>query len=249
MRPLIAGNWKMHGLSSELPAILAIAVAVVATPPAADILICPPATLIARAAVAAAGRIAIGGQDCSAEEAGEFTGDLSTAMLLDAGASAVIVGHSERRRLHGETNAMVSAKAAAASRAGLQTIICIGESASQRLDHHTLSACAEQIAGSMPDGMTLSATAIAHEPLWAIGSGHTPTPDEIVRVHAHIRQCLVARFGKAGGTVRILYGGSVKPDNARAILALAEVDGALIGGASLKAADFTAIIRTVSAPA
>lgn len=248
MRPLIAGNWKMNGLAPQLGEIEAIAASAKAKPPLADILICPPATLIARAAQTAAGRIAIGGEDCHTEIAGAFTGDVSAEMLKDAGASAVIVGHSERRQHHGETDAIVAAKAKAARRAGLLAIICIGETKSQRLDGKALSVCGEQIAGSLPEGMTSSAIAIGYEPLWAIGTGHTPTSQEIAEVHAHIRECLVARLGAEGKKVRILYGGSVKPSNARGILALPEVGGALVGGASLKAADFEAIYSAVSAP-
>jgi len=247
MRPLIAGNWKMHGLARQLGEIGAVATAVETTQPFADILLCLPATLIDRAAQIVAGGIKLGGQDCSAEQTGAFTGDISAEMLKDAGASAVIVGHSERRHHHGETDAIVSAKAKAASKAGLLTIICIGESEAQRADNETLSICDGQLDGSMPDGMILSATAVAHEPLWAIGSGRIPTSEEIVAVHMHIRRRLLARFGKDGGLVRILYGGSIKADNAREILALPEVDGGLIGGASLLAGDFEAIIKTVSA--
>jgi triosephosphate isomerase len=247
MRPLIAGNWKMHGLARQLGEIGAVAAAVEKTHPSADVLICLPATLIDRAAQIVRGRIALGGEDCSAEEAGAFTGDISVEMLKDAGASAVIVGHSERRRYHGETDAAVSAKAKAASQVGLLTIICIGETESQRADNETLSICDAQLAGSMPDGMTLTATAIAHEPLWAIGTGKVPTSEEIVAVHTRIRRRLLARFGEDGRLVRILYGGSIKPDNAHEILALPEVDGGLIGGESLLAGDFEAIIRTVSA--
>ena len=238
----------MNGLAAQLGEIETIAASAKATPPLADILICPPATLIARAAQTAAGRIAIGGEDCHTEIAGAFTGDVSAEMLKDAGASAVIVGHSERRQHHGETDAIVAAKAKAARRAGLLAMICIGETKSQRLDGKALSVCGEQIAGSVPEGMTSSAIAIGYEPLWAIGTGHTPTSEEIAEVHAHIRQCLVARLGAEGKKVRILYGGSVKPSNAREILALPEVGGALVGGASLKAADFEAIFRAVSAP-
>ncbi len=246
MRPLIAGNWKMHGLARQLGEIGAVANAVETTQPFADILICLPATLIDRAARIATGRIQLGGQDCSAEEAGAYTGDISVEMLNDAGASAVIVGHSERRYHHGETDAIVSAKAKAASKAGLLTIICIGETEAQRADDETLSICDGQLDGSMPDGMILSATAVAHEPLWAIGTGRIPTSEEIVAVHTHIRERLLARFGEDGKLVRILYGGSIKPDNAHEILALPDVDGGLIGGASLLAGDFEAIIRTVS---
>ncbi len=249
MRPLIAGNWKMNGLAAQLGEIEAIAASVRAAPPFADILICLPATLIARAVQTAGGRIAIGGEDCSAEIAGAFTGDVGAEMLKDAGASAVIVGHSERRQHHGETDAIVAAKARAAPRAGLLAIICIGETKLQRLDGKSLSVCGDQITGSVPEGTTASAVTIGYEPLWAIGSGHMPTSEEIAEMHAHIRQCLAVRLGTEGKEVRILYGGSVKPANARDILALPEVGGALVGGASLKAADFEAIFRAVSAKA
>ena len=239
----------MNGLAAQLGEIETIAASAKATPPLADILICPPATLIARAAQTAAGRIAIGGENCHTEIAGAFTGDVSAEMLKDAGASAVIVGHSERRQHHGETDAIVAAKAKAARRAGLLAVICIGETKSQRLDGKALSVCGDQIAGSVPDGMTASVAAIGYEPLWAIGTGHMPTSEEIAEMHAHIRQCLLARLGADGKKVRILYGGSVKPSNARDILVLPEVGGALVGGASLKAADFEAIFRAVSAKA
>ena len=246
MPPLIAGNWKMNGLAAQLGEIEAIAASVKATRPLADILICTPSTLIARAVQCAAGRIGIGGENCHSEMAGAFTGDISAEMLKDAGACAVIVGHSERRQHHGETDAMVAAKASAARRAGLLAVICIGETKSQRMDGKALSVCGDQIAGSVPDGMTLSANAVAYEPLWAIGTGHTPTSEQIAEVHAHIRHCLVMRLGAAGREVRILYGGSVKPSNAREILAVPEVGGALIGGASLRATDFGAIVNAVS---
>ena len=235
----------MHGMAPQLGEIEAVAAAATATPPSADILICVPATLIERAVQTADGRIAIGGEDCSKEIAGPFTGDLSAEMLKDAGASAVIVGHSERRQHHGETDAMVSAKAEAAKRAGLLAIICIGETNAQRLAGNALSVVSDQIAGSVPESMTSSGTAIAYEPLWAIGSDHMPTPEEITEMHAHIRARLAAHLGPDGNKVRILYGGSVKPSNARAILALQEVGGVLVGGASLKAADFEGIFRAV----
>jgi triosephosphate isomerase len=247
MRPLIAGNWKMNGMAPQLAEIEAMAVSVKATPPMADILICPPATLIERAARAAAGRIAIGGENCHSEIAGAFTGDVSAEMLKDAGASAVIVGHSERRQHHGETDAIVAAKAKAASRAGLLAIVCVGETRSQRLAGTALSACGGQIAASVPEDMISSAIAIGYEPLWAIGTGETPASEEIVEMHAHIRQCLSAHLGAEGKLVRILYGGSVKPINARDILALPDVGGALVGGESLKARDFEAIFRAVPA--
>ena len=245
MRPLIAGNWKMNGLAPQLDQIEAVAASVKAKPPSADILICPPATLVARATQVTAGGIAIGGQNCHPEIAGAFTGDVSAEMLKDAGASAVIVGHSERRQHHGETDAIVAAKAKAARRAGLLAIICIGETESQRRDGKALLVCGAQIAGSVPEGMSSIAAAIGYEPLWAIGTGRTPTSTEIIEVHAHIRNCLEARLGAEGKKMRILYGGSVKPANAAEILALPEVGGALVGGASLEAADFEAIIRAV----
>jgi triosephosphate isomerase len=245
MRKLIAGNWKMHGLSAQLAQIEAVAAAVAAKPPPADVLICVPATLIARAAAVASGRITIGGEDCSAAAEGAMTGDISAAMLTDAGATAVILGHSERRHLHGETNADVAAKVTAAWRSRLLAIICIGETAVQRAAGRTHAVCDDQIAGSVPTGMTAATTAIAHEPLWAIGTGHPPTSQEIADVQGHIRDRLVAHFGAEGKAVRILYGGSVKPANAAAILALPNVDGALVGGASLHAEAFNAIIGAV----
>jgi len=247
MRQLIAGNWKMNGTSVSLGEIEAVCETVAAKPPACDVLICPPATLVARAAAQANGRIAIGGQDCHAQVSGAFTGDVSAEMLKDAGASAVIVGHSERRQYHGETDAMVMAKAQAAWRAGLIAIICIGETERQRLDGHALHICGGQIDNSVPDGLTASNTAIAYEPVWAIGTGRTPTSAEIAEVHDHIRACLIKRFGKEeGAAVRILYGGSMKPSNAAEILAISNVGGGLIGGASLKAQDFGAIFNASS---
>ncbi len=246
MRPLIAGNWKMHGLAAQLHEIATIAASVHARPPAADVLICVPATLLSRAVQEAAGRIAVGGEDCRAEASGPFTGDISAEMLKDAGATAVIVGHSERRRHYGETDAMVAAKAAAAWRCGLSTIVCIGESEVQRRDGDALSVVGAQVAGSLPRDLAGSGTvAIAYEPLWAIGSGHVPTSDQIAAVHRHLRTCLVALAGPAGADIRILYGGSVTADNARAVLGLSNVGGVLIGGASLLAADFDAVLRCV----
>jgi len=238
MRPLIAGNWKMNGLSSQLREIEAVARIAAAEAPAADILICPPATLIARAVEAAAGRIAIGAQDCHAEKSGAFTGDISAEMLRDAGASAVILGHSERRQYHGETDDQVAAKTRAAWRAGLMAIVCVGETEAQRDDGEALNVVARQIAGSLRAGATAANTAIAYEPVWAIGTGRTPTLAEIAQMHAHIRKSL------SGGQIRILYGGSVKPSNAAEILAVAEVGGALVGGASLNSSDFREIFST-----
>jgi triosephosphate isomerase len=180
---------------------------------------------------------------------GAFTGDVSAEMLQDAGATWVIVGHSERRQHHGETDAIVAAKAKAVSRAGLLAIICIGETEAQRRSGNALTVCADQITGSVPEGFTAFGNAIGYEPLWAIGTGHTPTLEEIGQVHSHIRQRLVARWGDQGRQVRILYGGSVNPANARAVLAVPEVGGALVGGASLKATDFEAIVGAVPAHA
>ncbi len=241
LKPLIAGNWKMNGDTASLGEIEAISEVVSASPPRADILICPPATLIFQAAQTAAGRIAIGGQNCSAEPCGAFTGDVSAEMLRDAGATAVIVGHSERRRFHGETDSMVAAKTLAAWRAGLLAIVCVGETEGERLagDHQTV--CKTQLRGSVPDRAKAGNTAIAYEPVWAIGTGKTPALSDIASMHRHIRECLVERFGPEGNSIRILYGGSVKPENAREILFTPEVGGALVGGASLKAADFCAI--------
>ena len=246
MRPLIAGNWKMHGLSAQLHEIGTIAASVHARPPAADVLICVPATLLSRAVQAAAGRIVLGGEDCHAEASGPFTGDISAGMLRDAGAAAVIVAHSERRRHHGETDPMVAAKAAAAWRSGLSTIVCIGESAAQRRNGDALAVCGGQVAGSLPQDLARSGTAaVAYEPLWAIGSGHVPTADQIAEMHRHVRTCLTALAGAAGAGIRILYGGSVTADNANEVLGLADVGGVLIGGASLLAADFDAVLRCV----
>lgn len=246
MRQLIAGNWKMNGTSASLAEVEAVAAMVASNPPPCDVLICPPATLITKAVAQARGRIPIGGQDCHAEPRGAFTGDISAEMLRDAGASAVIVGHSERRQYHGETDAVVSAKAKAAWRAGLIAIICIGETEAQRQDGHALNVCSAQIDASVPDGLTSANTAIAYEPIWAIGTGRTPTQKEVAEVHAHIRACLVRRFGKDGETTRILYGGSMKPANAAEILTIPNVGGGLIGGASLKAAEFSAIFKASS---
>ena len=247
MRHLIAGNWKMNGLAASLPEIELVADAAFKTPPDVDILICPPATLVARAVGVAAARIAIGGQDCHAELFGAFTGEISAEMLKDAGASAVIVGHSERRQYAGETDAQVAAKAKAAWRAGLLAIVCVGESEADRDAGRALDVVAGQIGASVPEGATGETTAIAYEPVWAIGTGRTPTLAEIAEMHADIRARLVDRFGEAGRGVRILYGGSVKPGNAAEIRATPEVSGALVGGASLKAADFLAIVAAAGA--
>jgi triosephosphate isomerase len=238
-RPLVAGNWKMNGLrasAGELETIIAGARSL----PNVDLVICPPATLVARfAALAQGSRVEIGGQDCHAEPAGAYTGDIAAEMLRDAGASAVIVGHSERRQHHGETDDMVQAKALAARRAGLLAIICVGETRAERDASKTHTVVHEQLDGSLPDG--LADFVIAYEPVWAIGTGVTPTKDDVLDMHRFIRERLCGRFGDAGQGVRILYGGSVKPANAKELLGIDNVDGALIGGASLKANEFLAI--------
>ena len=246
MRPLVAGNWKMNGLASSLAELVVLKAALAATPPACDVLVCPPFTLLAQAAVIKEG-FALGGQDCSAKDGGAFTGDVSAAMLKDAGASHVIVGHSERRQYHGERDADVAAKAGAAWRAGLSAIICIGETEAQRYAGDANQICGSQLDGSVLGAATAANTAIAYEPVWAIGTGRTPAAADILAMHGHIRSSLVRRLGEAGRAIRILYGGSVKPDNAAEILNLAEVNGALVGGASLKAADFLAIITAFKA--
>jgi triosephosphate isomerase len=243
MRQLIAGNWKMNGTGEALGEIETLSQMLADNPSVCDVLVCPPATLIARAAWAAKYRVPMGGQDCSAEASGAFTGDISAEMLKDAGASAVIVGHSERRQYHGETNAMAAAKAKAAWRAGLIAIICIGETEQERMDGAALHVCKAQLRGSVPEEATAVNTTIAYEPVWAIGTGKTPTDQEIAEIHAHIRNELKEWLGKVGDSIRLLYGGSVRPSNAKEILALPEVGGALVGGASLKASDFSAIIK------
>ena len=243
MRSLVAGNWKMNGLAASLVELVSLKEALAADAPACEVLVCPPFTLLAQAAVV--GGVALGGQDCSPKDSGAFTGDICAAMLKDAGASSVIVGHSERRQLHGERDSEVAAKAQAAWRAGLSAIICIGETEAQRDAGNAHGICAGQLDASVPDGATPQNTTIAYEPVWAIGTGKTPTLDDIKAMHAHIRACLVRRLGEGARGMRILYGGSVKPDNAADILNLPEVNGALVGGASLKASDFLSIITAV----
>lgn len=235
-RPLVAGNWKMNGLKSALGELAAIRDEVAAGAAAgADILVCPPATLIAAAADLCAGsRVAIGGQDTHPKGYGAHTGEVAAEMLKDAGASYVIVGHSERRTDHGETDAVVRAKAQAAQRAGLTAIVCIGETEAERKGGHTLDVLGRQIAGSIPIEAGLSLIVVAYEPVWAIGTGLTPTPADVAEAHAFIRKAV-------GSGVRILYGGSVKPANAAELMGIENVDGALVGGASLKCTDFMGI--------
>ena len=242
-RPLVAGNWKMNGLRASVAELVRIAQGARELA-AVDILVCPPATLVAEFAAAAAGSpVRIGAQDCHAEPAGAFTGDLSAEMLKDAGASAVIVGHSERRSYHRETDGDVRAKALAARRAGLCAIVCVGETRAERDGGSALSVVGTQLDGSVPDGATAGNLVVAYEPVWAIGSGLTPTPSDIAEMHGLVRRRLVARFGTEGEGIRILYGGSVKPANAKELMHVADVDGALVGGASLKADEFLAIAR------
>ena len=241
--PLIAGNWKMNGLRAstvEFEAMLAGAPSVVGK---ADLLVCPPATLIAAFAEKSRGSkgLAIGGQDCHPKPSGAHTGDLSAEMLADAGASAVIVGHSERRADHAESDGLVRQKAAAAWRAGLTAIVCIGETQDQRDSGQTLEVCRGQLNGSLPDRARADNLVVAYEPVWAIGTGLTPTAEDVEQIHKFIRGFLTGRFNGEGAMMRILYGGSVKPSNARELMAVPNVNGALIGGASLKAADFLAI--------
>ncbi len=244
--PLIAGNWKMNGLGRDVAEARTVADSLAQTPASARVAICPPATLLARMAAALSGSaVHLGGQDCHAEASGAFTGDISAEMLADAGARFVIVGHSERRAGHGETDARVAAKARAARRAGLEPLVCVGETREERDSGQTLEVICRQVAGSIPAGMVEGGFAVAYEPIWAIGAGATPTSDEIITAHAALRDALIACAGSAGRTAPILYGGSVKPDNAGEILKLPEVGGTLVGGASLEAVDFLAIIRAV----
>ncbi len=246
-RKLAAGNWKMNGTADSLTEVDAL---IAGHPsPSVDILICPPATLISRMA-GRTGRtpIALGGQDCHAAASGAHTGDISVAMLADAGATYVIVGHSERRADHGETDETVRAKAEAATGGGLTTIVCIGETLEEREAGRTLDVVGRQLAGSVPDGATGATIVVAYEPVWAIGTGKVATPEEIGEVHAFIRAELARRFGAGtADDIRILYGGSVKAANAAEIFAVGDVDGALVGGASLKAADFSPIVTALEA--
>ena len=243
-RKLAAGNWKMNGTSADLAQIEALIAA--HTAPSVDVLICTPATLISRAAqIAADSALAIGGEDCHQNEKGAHTGDISAAMLQDAGATYVITGHSERRADHGEDDALVRAKTSAGIAAGLIGVVCIGETLDEREAGKTLEVVGEQLLGSTPDEATGANTVIAYEPVWAIGTGKVPTLDQIAEVHAFIRAELVKRFGDAGNAFRVLYGGSVKPSNAAEIFAVEDVDGALVGGASLKAEDFGGIIAAL----
>jgi triosephosphate isomerase len=244
MRKLAAGNWKMNGTGAALAEVAALCAAHPA--PGCDMLLCPPATLVHRMAQAAQGSaLLVGGQDCHAQAAGAHTGDTSAAALKEAGAAYVIVGHSERRSDHGETDAQVRAKAQAAVAAGLIPIVCLGETEAQRDAGTTLAVIGAQLDGSVPETSTAATLVLAYEPVWAIGTGRTPTLPEIAEVHGFLRARLAGLIGAEAAGVRLLYGGSVKPSNAAGIFALADVDGALVGGASLKAADFGAIVAAL----
>ncbi len=248
-RPLVAGNWKMNGLRASVSEAEALARRLEGNKTVeTQVMICPPATLVALLAAALDGNsILIGGQDCHINPSGAHTGDIAAEMLADAGASAVIVGHSERRADHGETSKAVRAKAEAAYRAGLTAIICIGETEAQRKQGETLNVMSEQLSGSLPGAAVSGNTVIAYEPVWAIGTGLTPTLDDVGEVHQHIRTELTGRLGAdEGAAMRILYGGSVKPGNAAELMAVENVNGALVGGASLKADDFWGIISVYS---
>ena len=245
--PLIAGNWKMNGTSAALGEVRRLAELLAAGErPRCTIAICPPATLLAPLnAIAAPSGIVTGGQDCHPAAGGAHTGDISAAMLADAGAQFVIVGHSERRTNHGETDELVRAKAVAALAAGLVPIICVGELEAERRAGRAEDIVAGQLASSVPDDLGQQGVVIAYEPVWAIGTGLTPTTEDIAQMHGTIRKLFAGRFGPAGASTRILYGGSMKPSNARDILRIENVDGGLIGGASLLANDFHSIISAV----
>ncbi len=239
-RPLIAGNWKMNGLSAAAAKLDRVIAGAAKLPAPIDVLVCPPFLLVPAFAARAQGtRVAVGGQDCHADPSGAHTGDVAAEMLADAKASFVIVGHSERRLDHHETDVQVRAKALAARRAGLIPIICVGETRAERDAGWAKAVVGKQLDGSLPDNA--AGIAIAYEPVWAIGTGLTPTSDDVRDMHAFIRERLVSRYAEAGEGVRILYGGSVKPGNAKELLAISNVDGALVGGASLDPDEFLAI--------
>ncbi len=243
-RPIAAGNWKMNGLKASMAEVEALNAALESgTDARCEVLLCPPFTLLgAFDAALANSSIQHGAQDCHMNESGAHTGDISAQMLKDTGCSHVIVGHSERRADHGEDDATVRAKADAVHGAGLVAIICVGETDAERDAGRALDVVNGQLAGSLPDAATAANTVVAYEPVWAIGTGRTPTPADVEEVHGAIRQSLVARFGSEGEGMRVLYGGSVKPSNAKELMSVPNVDGALVGGASLKAADFNGII-------
>lgn len=246
-RALVAGNWKMNGTTASLGELRLLTTMLEGVKLSCDVMICPPASLIMAASkLTRSGPIRLGGQDCHSEPHGAHTGDIAAEMLRDAGASAVIVGHSERRIAHQESNSLVKAKAQAAHRAGLLAIICIGETLAERRGEETVRVTREQLRGSLPERANGENTIIAYEPVWAIGTGLTPSSAEIGVVHSHIRAELKALVGEAAESMTILYGGSVKPTNAGEIMTIGNVNGALVGGASLRAADFIGIIKAYS---
>jgi triosephosphate isomerase len=240
-RPLIAGNWKMNGLTASQQSLADIVAGAKQLRGAVDVMVCPPATLAMAFVGAADGVVAIGGQNCHAEPSGAFTGDISAEMFADLGASAIIVGHSERRAMCHESDADVRRKAQAAWRAGLTAIVCVGETGDDRAAGRTLAVVGTQLDGSIPDGATAANLVVAYEPVWAIGTGLTPTPADVAEVHGFIRERLAARFPADAPGMRILYGGSVKASNAKELMAVPNVDGALVGGASLNPKEFLAI--------
>jgi triosephosphate isomerase len=243
-RPLVAGNWKMNGSLAMLKEPRLLAAMLKDVKLKAEVMICPPAIIVRRVKSVVKGtKIRVGGQDCHWNPAGAHTGDISAEMLKEAGCTAIIVGHSERRTNHAETDDMVARKAKAAHRAGLTSIICIGETLEERKAGKTLEVLTRQIKGSVPEGSDSKNTVIAYEPVWAIGTGLTPTTPEVAEAHAHVRKELNQLIGSEGAGVRILYGGSVKPSNAAELMGQPNVNGALVGGASLKAADFLGIIK------
>ena len=242
-RALVAGNWKMNGTSASLTEVRLLVEMLKGVELGCDVMICPPATLLSTLhKVLGTMTIQLGSQDCHSEAHGPFTGDVSAEMIRDTGAIAVIVGHSERRIGHGEANAVVQAKARAAHRAGLRAIVCIGETKEERDNGETLPVLSRQLRESLPSDAR-GGTTVAYEPVWAIGSGLTPTISQITEAHAHIRHELIQILGQGADRIGIIYGGSVKPSNAAEITAIDHVDGALVGGASLKAADFIGIIK------
>ena len=244
-RKLAAGNWKMNGSGDALVMIADLGRA--HSDGKCDIVICPPSPFLAQAAqIADGGAVAIGAQDCHPEPKGTFTGDSAAAMLAEAGANYIIVGHSERREAYGESDALVAAKASAALNCGLTAIICLGESLQEREAGDALPVISRQLSASVPDTDDCDKLVVAYEPIWAIGTGKTPTPDQIAEVHTALRKQLLDRFGDAAQNIRLLYGGSVKPDNAAAIFALPDVDGALVGGASLSTKDFSPIVTALA---
>jgi len=248
IKPLVAGNWKMNGLKSNQAEFYKMIAGISEDlADSVDTMICAPATLVAALAdKAGKGPMEVGGQDCHAAASGAHTGDISAEMLADAGARAVIVGHSERRTDHAEGDADVNAKAQAAWRAGLVAIVCVGETEAERKSGQAVAVVERQLNGSVPDGATAANTVIAYEPVWAIGTGLTPTAGDVEEMHKAMRDNLSARLGAEGAAMRLLYGGSVKPANAKELMGVANVDGALVGGASLKADDFLGILDAYS---